>query len=68
MRCPLLVLVCDQDESALAEPAVRAGRRAPAGSVVHLPGDHYSPFQDQHEETVRAELAFLERHARAPRP
>jgi len=68
VRCPLLVLVCDQDESALAEPAVRAGRRAPAGSVVHLPGDHYSPFQDQHEETVRAELAFLERHARAPRP
>ena len=62
VRCPLLVLVCDQDESALAEPAVRAGRRAPAGSVVHLPGDHYSPFQDQHEQTVRAELAFLERH------
>ncbi|MGZ4546642.1 MAG: alpha/beta hydrolase [Blastococcus sp.] len=62
VRCPLLVLVCDQDESALAEPAVRAGRRAPVGSVVHLPGDHYAPFQEQHEAAVEAELAFLERH------
>jgi pimeloyl-ACP methyl ester carboxylesterase len=62
VRCPLLVVVCDQDESALAEPAARAGRRVPAGSVVHLPGDHYSPFQEQHEQAVEAELAFLEEH------
>jgi fermentation-respiration switch protein FrsA (DUF1100 family) len=62
VRCPLLVLVCDQDLSALAEPAVRAARRAPRAELVRLPGGHYEPFLDGHEQAVEAELAFLRRH------
>jgi fermentation-respiration switch protein FrsA (DUF1100 family) len=62
VRCPLLVVVCDQDRSALAEPAVRAAHRAPRSELVHLPGGHYATFLDQHEQAVEAELAFLRRH------
>jgi pimeloyl-ACP methyl ester carboxylesterase len=62
VRCPLLVVVCDQDQSALAEPSARAARRAPRGELVRLPGGHYAPFSTAHEETVAAELAFLRRH------
>ncbi|MGW6360624.1 alpha/beta hydrolase [Streptomyces sp. NPDC055092] len=61
-RCPLLVVVCDQDRSALPGPAVDAARRAPQAEVVHLPGGHYAPFMDAHEPAVEAELAFLQRH------
>jgi pimeloyl-ACP methyl ester carboxylesterase len=56
------VVVCDQDESALAEPAVRAAQHAPRSELVHLPGGHYATFLDQHEQAVEAELAFLRRH------
>ena len=61
-RCPLLVVVADQDQSALAGPAVAAAHRAPAAELVRLPGGHYAPFLDAHEQAVEAELAFLGRH------
>jgi pimeloyl-ACP methyl ester carboxylesterase len=62
VRCPLLVLVCDQDQSAPPGPAVRAAQRAPRAELVHLPGGHYQPFLDGHEQAVEAELSFLRRH------
>jgi uncharacterized protein len=62
IRCPLLVLVCDHDRSALADPAVRAAGRAPRGELVRLAGGHYAPFLDGFEQAVEAELAFLRRH------
>jgi uncharacterized protein len=72
VRCPLLVLVCDQDQSALAEPAVRAANRAPRGELVRMPGGHYEPFLAGHEQAAEAELSFLRRHlldrSRAGRP
>lgn len=62
VRAPLLVLVCDQDQIAPAEPAGRAARRAPHGELVHMSGGHYAPFLEQHERAVEAELSFLRRH------
>jgi pimeloyl-ACP methyl ester carboxylesterase len=62
VRCPLLVVVCDQDRSALAEPGLRVARRAPRGELVRLPGGHYAPFLDGHERAVQAEVEFLRRH------
>ncbi len=62
VRCPLLVLVCDQDQSALAGPAVRAAERAPDSELVRIPGGHYDPFLGGHEQAVDAELPFLHRH------
>jgi hypothetical protein len=72
VRVPLLVLVSDQDQTALAAPAIRVAQRAPRGELVRLPGGHYAPFLDGHEQAVAAELSFLRRHllehARADRP
>src|ERR1700723_2666988 len=65
VRCPLLVVVCDQDRSALAGPAVRAAERAPGAELVRLGGGHYAPFLDAHEQAVAAELSFLRRHVLA---
>jgi pimeloyl-ACP methyl ester carboxylesterase len=62
VRCPLLVLVCDRDQTALAGPAVGAANRAPRGELVQLPGGHYEPFLGQHEQAIEAELSFLRRH------
>ncbi|MFC0842925.1 alpha/beta hydrolase [Streptomyces noboritoensis] len=62
IACPLLVLVCDQDQSALPEPAADVAGRAPHGELVRMPGGHYEPFLDGYERAVDAELAFLYRH------
>jgi pimeloyl-ACP methyl ester carboxylesterase len=62
VRCPLLVLVCDQDQTALAAPAVRAAKRAPHGELVRMPGGHYEPFLGGHESAAEAELSFLRRY------
>jgi fermentation-respiration switch protein FrsA (DUF1100 family) len=62
IQSPLLVFVCDQDQTAPAEPAVAAANRAPRGEVVRIPGGHYEPFLGGHEQAVEAELSFLRRH------
>ncbi|GAA1964343.1 alpha/beta hydrolase [Catenulispora subtropica] len=67
VRCPLLVLVCDDDKSAYPPAAIAAARRAPGGELVRMPGGHYAPFLAGHEQAVAAQLAFLERHLRDPR-
>jgi uncharacterized protein len=61
VRCPLLVLVCDDDQSALAGPAIKAAKRAPGAELIRFPGGHYEPFLDGHERAVDAELLFLRR-------
>ena len=66
VRCPLLVLVCDQDQSALAGPGVDAANRAPRAELVRMPGGHYEPFLGGHERAVEAELSFLRRHLLGP--
>ncbi len=61
VRCPLLVVVADQDQTALPGPGVRAARRAQHSELLHLPGNHYAPFLAAHEQAVAAELGFLHR-------
>jgi uncharacterized protein len=69
VACPLLVVVCDHDQTALAGPAVRAAHRAPRAELVRLPGGHYEPFLGAHERAAGAELSFLRRHLLdRPRP
>ena len=62
VRCPLLVLAYDDDGVAVPGPAVRAAQRAPRGELVRLPGGHYEPFMDGHEQAVEIQLSFLRRH------
>ena len=59
--CPLLVLVCDDDQSAPAGSAVRAHKNAPNCELARMPGGHYEPFLDGHEHAVAVQLEFLER-------
>jgi fermentation-respiration switch protein FrsA (DUF1100 family) len=61
VRCPLLVVVADQDTTALAGPAIRAARRAPGAELMRLPGGHYAPFLGAHQEAAEAEVSFLRR-------
>lgn len=68
VRCPLLVVVADEDRSALADPGVVAAHRAPRGELVRVPGGHYAPFLDEHERVVEAEVSFLRQHLLAPTP
>jgi hypothetical protein len=35
---------------------------SPRGELARIPGGHYAPFLDGHEQAVKAELAFLNRH------
>ncbi|NUP49140.1 MAG: alpha/beta fold hydrolase [Catenulispora sp.] len=62
VQVPLLVVACDQDESALPGPAIAAASRAPRGELVRLPGGHYQPFLDGHAQAADAEVSFLRRH------
>ncbi|MEP7019177.1 MAG: alpha/beta fold hydrolase [Pseudonocardiales bacterium] len=62
VRCPLLVVVCDKDQTTPAGAAARAAHRAPRGELVRLSGGHYEPFLDGHEQAVGVELAFLCKH------
>jgi fermentation-respiration switch protein FrsA (DUF1100 family) len=62
VQCPLLVVACDQDQTALAGPAVDAAHRAPDAELFGLPGGHYEPFLDGHEQAVQVEVSFLRRH------
>ncbi|MEW2164838.1 alpha/beta hydrolase [Streptomyces sp. NPDC007084] len=62
IRCPLLVVVGDQDRSTLPGPALRVAHDAPDSEVLHLEGGHYAPFLEAHEKAVEAEIAFLRKH------
>ena len=62
VSCPLLVVVAEDDQSVLAEPAIRAAERAPNSEVFRISGGHYAPFLAAHDAVVAAELDFLERH------
>ena len=68
IRCPLLVLVCEDDATAAPGPAVAAAQRAPHAEVVRVPGGHYAPFLGAHAAAVEAQLSFLRRHIPLPSP
>jgi predicted alpha/beta hydrolase len=69
IRIPLLVVACDDDQSALAVPAIKAAHRAPRGELLRLPGGHYQPFLNGYDEAVTTQLDFLHRHLHtAPAP
>jgi uncharacterized protein len=61
VSCPLLFVVCDNDQSALAEPAIRAEKSAPNSELARMPGGHYEPFLDGREYAVEVQLDFLQR-------
>jgi pimeloyl-ACP methyl ester carboxylesterase len=62
ITCPLLVIVCEDDLSAPPDLARRAAERAPRAEIASIPGRHYAPFMERHEDALAAQRAFLQRH------
>ncbi len=62
VRCPILYVVCEDDQSALAAPTLKAAANTPNAEVLQVPGNHYAPFLDAHEQVVETELTFLNHH------
>ena len=66
VRCPLLVLAYEHDGAALSAPAVRAAQKAPRAELRQLPGGHYEPFLEGHEQAAEIQLDFIRRHLLDP--
>ncbi|HZX02350.1 alpha/beta hydrolase [Kribbella sp.] len=61
-RCPILYVVCEDDKSALAAPTLKAAATTRLAEVLQVPGNHYAPFTNAHQQVVQAELTFLQNH------
>ncbi|HEX6388441.1 MAG TPA: alpha/beta fold hydrolase [Solirubrobacteraceae bacterium] len=60
LQMPLLVCVCDGDETTLPKPAVKLGERAPRGEIKHYPHGHFDIYHD--EAARQDQVEFLTRH------
>jgi uncharacterized protein len=70
-RCPLLMIVAEQDTMAPTGPATEVAARAPLGELYRSRGGHYDVYADglDHTNVLQVELGFLQRHAHSrPRP
>ncbi len=63
VHCPLLVAVCDRDETTPPAPAARMAARAPRGELVRYPIGHFDIYTGaDFERAVADQVAFLARH------
>ena len=70
IRCPILLVVAEQDTMAPVDPAVRVTQEAPRGELYRSRGGHYDVYQGgrSFDEVLRVEVEFLHRHAKTPAP
>jgi len=68
VRCPLLLVVAQQDSMAPVGPAVRVTEKAPRGELYRSRGGHHDVYQGgvSFDDVLRVELEFLHRHAKTP--
>jgi dienelactone hydrolase len=66
IRCPILIVVQEQDSVAPVEAAVRVVARAPRGELFRGRGGHYDLYAGRrdHEDVLQVETEFLLRAAR----
>jgi cephalosporin-C deacetylase-like acetyl esterase len=63
VQAPLLVCVCDDDDTTPPAPAIQMGETAPRGRVVHYPIGHFSIYVgEDFERAVADQTAFLTEH------
>jgi uncharacterized protein len=67
-RCPLLMVVAENDTMAPTRPAIQVAARAPRGELYRSRGGHYDVYAGglDHANVLNVELGFLQRHASAP--
>jgi pimeloyl-ACP methyl ester carboxylesterase len=66
IRCPILLVVGENETIIPAAPALRVADRAPKGELYHSRGGHYDVYEggEDYDNVVRVEVEFLHRHAR----
>ena len=57
IKCPLLVCVCDSDQTTPPGPAEKAAQRAPHGRAIHYPYGHFDIYTDP--QARADQVAFL---------
>ena len=63
LTCPLLVCVCDKDQTAPAASAWEMARRAPRGEIRRYPVGHFEIYQGSaFQQAVADQVEFLRRH------
>jgi uncharacterized protein len=68
IRCPILLVVGENDTIAPAAPALRVAERAPKAELYRSRGGHYAVYKggEDYDNVVRVEIEFLRRHAGLP--
>ncbi len=63
LRCPVLVVVAEQDTTTPAAPAVRAAQRSPNTELIRYPIGHFAIYvEPQFDRTVADQTEFLVRN------
>jgi dienelactone hydrolase len=67
IRCPIMLIVAEQDTMAPVGPALRVADKAPRAELHRSRGGHYDVYEGgvDHDNVVRTEVEFLHRHAHA---
>ena len=66
IEAPMLVCVCDRDQTTPPEPAAKAAARAPRGRAVHYDCGHFDIYVGEwFERAVSDQIAFLKDHVGA---
>jgi pimeloyl-ACP methyl ester carboxylesterase len=67
ITCPILFCVCETDSVAPAIPTLRYAAKAPRGEIRTYREGHFAIYvDDAFERVVADQLAFLDRHLKAP--
>ncbi len=62
IACPLLVVLCEDDQITPPEPAADAAHRAPRGELLRIPGSHYAVYEGSgFDRAITAQIVFLGR-------
>jgi pimeloyl-ACP methyl ester carboxylesterase len=70
IRCPILLVVAQNDTIAPVGPALRVADRAPKAELFRSRGDHYGVYEggEDFDRVVNVEIQFLHQHTRVPAP
>ena len=65
VRCPILLVVAEDDTIAPVGPALRVAERAPRAELLRSRGGHYGVYEggEDYDRVVGVELEFLHRHS-----
>lgn len=70
IRCPILLVVPEQDTMAPIGPTLRVAKKAPDAELFRSRGGHYDIYEGgrDHDNVLNAEVEFLHRHAKTVAP